>query len=204
LNSVVTRRAAVGLVILAVIGASPAFEPGHRVPPIHLVGHPHLVGPPLGHTGGFGEPTCRICHLGLALNDPRGSIEVGGLEGTFEPGGANRIRVTLRGEGMGRAGFQATFRLGEGSEAGSPAGRVVSLDEYTLVTRDPETGVEYIQHTEAGAALVDGLGRWVFDWIAPEGDEAVVLHITANSANGDDSPLEDLIYQASLELRSRQ
>jgi hypothetical protein len=85
----------------------------------------------------------------------------------------------------------------------APAGRVHALDEFVEVARDPDTGVEYIQHTRAGAELVDGVGQWVFDWVAPDEDVAVVLHIAANSANGDDSPLEDLIYQTSVELRPR-
>jgi hypothetical protein len=185
------RRAAAGLIILAVIGASPSVVP------------PHLVRPPPGHTGGFGEPTCQACHLGLALNDPRGSVEVGGLEATFEPGRPHRISLTVRGEGMGRAGFQATFRLQGGDAVGAPAGRVHALDEFVEVARDPDTGVEYIQHTRAGAELVDGIGQWVFEWVAPDEDVPVVLHIAANSANGDDSPLDDLIYQTSVELRSR-
>ncbi len=184
-----TRRAVIGLPLLVSLGASPAFRP------------PHVAGPPPAHTGGFGEPTCRSCHLGLALNDPRGSLEIEGLDEGYEPGAAHRVSITVRGEGMGSAGFQAAFRVLKGDQSGAAAGRVVVLDEHARLVRDPATGVEYIQHTGAGTELVYGVGQWVFEWVAPKDDVTVVLHVAANSANGDNSPLEDLILASSLELQ---
>jgi hypothetical protein len=187
-----TRRLFAGLALLACFGASPS------------VLAPHVAGPPPAHTGGFSEPTCRTCHLGLALNDPRGSLEIEGLDESYEPGATHRISLTVRGEGMGGAGFQAAFRVLEGDQRGAAAGRVIALDEHTRVVADPATGIEYIQHTGAGTGLVNGVGQWVIEWVAPEDDVTVALHVAANSANGDNSPLEDLILTRSLELRPRR
>ncbi len=169
----------------------------------HAAGQPlvHAAGPPLAHTGGFDEPTCRECHLGPPLNDPSGSLVIEGMPKTFAPGDSTWITITLSGEGMERAGFQAAFRFLEGERAGTQAGRSASLDEHTEVTRDVVTGVEYVHHTEAGAELVEGLGQWVVQWTAPLEARAVVLHVAANSANGDDSPLADLVYAASVVSR---
>lgn len=104
---------------------------------------------------------------------------------------------------MGSAGFQAAFRVLKGDHPGSAAGRVVALDEHARVVRDPLTGVEYIQHTGPGTGLVNEVGQWVIEWIAPEDDLTVVFHIAANSANGDNSPLDDLILTSAVELRPR-
>lgn len=165
---------------------------------------PHLDGPPPGHTGGFGEPTCQTCHFGLELNDPRAALEIAGIEEGYEPGAAHRVTITVRGEGMGRAGFQAAFRALTGDRPGAAAGRVVALDEHARVIRDPDTGLAYVQHTEVGTELVDGVGQWVIEWVAPEDDVTVALHVAANSANGDDSPLDDLILTTFLELGPRR
>ncbi len=169
----------------------------------HAAGQPsvHAAGPPLAHTGGFGEPTCRECHLGPPLNDPSGSLVIEGMPKTFAPGDSTWITITLSGDGMERAGFQAAFRFLEGETAGTQAGRTAPLDEHTKVTRDVVTGVEYVHHTEAGAELAEGLGQWVIQWTAPVEARAVVLHVAANSANGDDSPLADLVYAASVVSR---
>lgn len=169
----------------------------------HAAGQPlvHAAGPPLAHTGGFDEPTCRECHLGPPLNDPSGSLVIEGMPKTFAPGDSTWITITLSGEGMERAGFQAAFRFLEGETAGTQAGRTEPLDEHTKVTRDVVTGVEYVHHTEAGAELAEGLGQWVIQWTAPLEARAVVLHVAANSANGDDSPLADLVYAASVVSR---
>ncbi len=110
------------------------------------------------------------------------------------------MTLTLSGDGMGAAGFQAAFRLAEGLP-GAPAGRVRSLDERTRVIREASSGVEYVEHSKPGSALLGGTGRWEFEWTAPTAPTVVVLHVAANSANGDDSPLGDLIYTRELRLR---
>ena len=43
-------------------------------------------GPPIAHTGGFGEPTCRVCHQGQPLNAAGGTLRVEGLPGRYEAG----------------------------------------------------------------------------------------------------------------------
>jgi hypothetical protein len=165
-----------------------------------VVGAGNTAGPPPGYTGGFGEPTCRTCHAGPPLNEPGGALVVDGLDdGELEPGTTRRVTLTLTGDGMGRAGFEAAFRLSDG-EPGAPAGTLRSLDERTRVIRDPSSGVEYVQQTETGSALVNGAGRWEFEWTAPDRPAAVALHVAANSADGDDSPLGDLVYTAELRL----
>ena len=154
---------------------------------------PHADGPPLARTGGFGEVTCIECHLDLQLNALGGALLLDGVPASFTPGAVYVVTVIVEGEGMGSAGFQAAARFQEGERTGSPAGRLASLDGRTVVRS--EGGVDYINHTVEGSQLGPGdVASWSFEWVAPEEPSPVVFHVTGNSANGDNSPLGDLIY----------
>ena len=61
-------------------------------------------------------------------------------------------------------------------------------------------GVEYVQHSAAGVPADGEMAEWTFRWTAPAESGSVVLHVAANSGNGDNSPLEDLVYALALEL----
>ena len=160
---------------------------------------PHVDGPPLARTGGFGELTCLECHLDLELNAPGGALLLDGVPASFTPGAAYVVTVIVEGEGMGRAGFQAAARFEGGERAGAPAGRLASIDGRTVVRS--EDGVDYINHTVEGSELGPGdIAGWSFEWVAPEEPSPVVFHVTGNSANGDNSPLGDLIYAAEARV----
>ena len=158
---------------------------------------PHADGPPLARTGGFGELTCVECHLDLELNAPGGALLLDGIPASFTPGAAYVVTVVVEGEGMGSAGFQAAARFHEGERTGTPAGRLAPLDGRTVVRG--EDGVHYINHTVEGSELGPGdVASWSFEWVAPGEPSPVVFHVTGNSANGDNSPLGDLIYAAEV------
>ncbi len=146
-----------------------------------------------GHSGGFGEPTCQTCHFDNDLNDPNGYLRLEGLDGDIEAGTSNPVIVTLRHPELVIAGFQASFRHTDGSQAGA----LSSSDDRTLVTK--LNGVTYIQHTLAGTKVGDDqVATWTFDWAVPETEGPVWLHVTANAANGDRSEFGDFVYADSL------
>lgn len=157
--------------------------------------HGYRDGPPPAHTGGFGEPTCQACHTGNDVNATGGELRVSGVPDGYRPGDTYVITVLLRSSGMAAAGFQATLRFDGSVQSGEQAGTIVHLDSRTHVTRGEPDGVQYIHHLRTGTApTTEELASWSFEWTAPEEPLPVILHITANSANGDDSPLGDLIY----------
>lgn len=161
----------------------------------------NITGPPPGHTGGFGEPTCRTCHTGLPLNDPASTLEVSGLEPSYRPGHTYRVTVRVNGDAYTRrAGFQAAFRWTGGPDRGATAGTLRSRGSDTRVTADATGRVEYIGHTRDGIDAPGGDREWTFEWTAPEGTESIAFHVAANAANGDDSPLDDLVYTSAREL----
>lgn len=171
-------------------GRAPALTPAR-----------HGDGPPPGHTGGFGEPTCLACHTGSDANEPGGALLVEGLPERFEPGRAYGLRVVLESGEMGVAGFQGAFRFRSGAKEGVGAGTPASVDGRVAVVTDERTGTRYVQHTRLGTAVETAdLSSWSFEWTAPEVAADVIFDVAANSGNGDDSPLGDLVYQASFRI----
>ncbi len=175
---------------LAVLGASVAAVPRYK------------DGPPPGHTGGFGEPTCRTCHSDAGLNEPGGELSIRGAPATYEPGRTYDLEVVLRRAGMLRAGFQLAARYqGVGMvPGGARAGVLAPSDDRTAVVRDSATDVMYIEHTLPGTAVSGGAASWRFHWTAPAVSGGVVLHVAANAANDDDSPLGDFIYATAVRV----
>ncbi len=152
----------------------------------------HAGGPPLGMTGGFGEATCHGCHNELPLNGD-GELRIEGLPEQYVPGETYLITLIVTGEGMLKAGFEAAFRFESTPPPGRQAGSLTALDERTKVAWLGLTPVYYVYQTTAGSPVTGDLASWTFEWTAPESGGAVSVHVAANSANGDDSPLGDFI-----------
>lgn len=188
---------AAGLFAMVGAAAIPAGDSGAGPPaPAHTP--PHSEGPLPGFTGGFGEPTCAACHFGAPLNEPGATLELIGLEGGYRPGQQHPVTVRFESFDMLAAGFQGAFRFEDGDRRGAGAGKIRLLDDRVTVVRGGDGDTEYVQHTRAGSAPISDAIEWTFEWRAPETEAPVVLHIAANSGGGDDSPLDDLVYTASV------
>jgi len=179
-----------GLLALVLAAAAPAAR-----------GSSNVTGPPPGHTGGFGEPTCQECHTGLPLNDPASTLSVLGLGDGYEPGRSYRVTVRVEGDRFTtRAGFQAAFRWEEGPRRAFSAGELGAPGPGMRIVTDSAGRVRYIEHTLEGVEAPGGTREWTFEWTAPAAAGPISFHVAANAANGDDSPLDDLIYTASRRL----
>jgi len=174
---------------LALVGASLATVPAFK------------TGPPPGHTGGFGEPTCRACHSDAGLNAPGGELTVSGAPASYEPGRTYQLEVVLRRAGMLRGGFQLAARFADGPSTGAQAGVLAPGDARSIVTWDTLTHVSYIEHNLAGTALSGDAGHWIVRWTAPAtATGPVSFNVAGNAANDDDSPLGDFIYTTALRV----
>jgi hypothetical protein len=159
----------------------------------------YKTGPPAGHTGGFGEPTCHTCHSDDAPNPAGGSLEVIDFPESYIPGQEYQIHVRVRGKDLGRAGFQLAVRFANGQAGGTNAGSLEAMDARTSVIAAPKTGVQYAQHLIAGVTpLWTDSTQWTLRWTAPLSGEPVVLHIAANASNNDESEYGDRIYHTAL------
>ena len=156
-------------------------------------------GAPPGHTGGFGEPTCLACHDQYPLNPDGGSVRVEGFPAEWGPGETYALTVVLRSSEMAKAGFQLAIRHRDGSRAGS----LSPLDPRVQV--EDSAGVHYAHQTAAGSdARSPEAVSWMVEWRAPAEGETLRLDVAANSANGDNSPFGDLVYQATQRARRRR
>jgi hypothetical protein len=154
--------------------------------------------PPLAHTGGFGEPTCRECHFDGPAQ-PRGAVSLGGVPDEYRPGSVYRLVVTIRDTTALKGGFQLAARVAAGPHAGTQAGTLCATSARVTVATDSATRVQYASH--AGAAKADSL-EWELDWHAPAEDVGgVIFHVAANSANDDASMLGDAILVTMQETR---
>jgi len=148
--------------------------------------------PPLGHTGGFGEPTCQACHFGRGLNEGDGTLTVTGLPDTVETGRSYSLAISLE-AAMERAGFMLALRHPDGTQAG----RLRSDDTTRVAVGTVDsTGVQYGHHTLDGTALTDpGRSAWALRWTAPKAPgDSIAVHVAANAANDDASAFGDDIY----------
>lgn len=181
-----SRKLAVALLVLGAPLALAAARP--RFP----------VAPPPAHTGGFGEPTCESCHMGNALNDPAGAVELRGVPAAgYEPGRAYPVTVVVRRAGMGAGGFEVAARGLAGADSGRAAGTWRALDDRVAITT--YGGIAYAHHTEIGAAPSPDSASWTLEWTAPRTPGRVVFHVAANAANGDGSQFEDYVYARGFE-----
>jgi hypothetical protein len=155
-------------------------------------------GPPPAHTGGFGEPTCALCHFGAPVNAPGGRLTVDGVPGAYRAGERYRLTVCVEKPELAAGGFQLAARFADGAQAGSL--RPVDGRAQVVAGRG---GVQYAGHTEEGAASAgDARIAWEVEWTAPEAAAGPVsFHASANAANGDGSALGDFVY--TLEHTSR-
>jgi hypothetical protein len=156
---------------------------------------PHVNGPPLAHSGGFGEPTCRACHFDRPLNEAGGSLALEGLPERWIAGEQASLEVVLSRPQLARAGFQLSVRFSDGERAGQQAGRFRAEGKRVTVRTDTVTDVDYAQHTRAGTKVfASGPARWRVMWEAPAAGASVTFHVAGNASNDDDSEFGDSIY----------
>ena len=150
-------------------------------------------GPPLAHTGAFGESTCIVCHSGNSLNSPGGSLSIGNVPQNYEPGQVYPIQVVISRSGQQRWGFELAVRV---ASNGQQAGSLTATNSTTQVTTF--NGIQYISHTSAGTFQGSAQGTWTFNWTAPSTPLGPVLFAAAgNAANGNLSNSGDFIYTAT-------
>lgn len=154
-------------------------------------------GPPVAHTGGFGEPSCAACHLGEELNAPGGVLQLQGLPAAYEPGRAYTLTVVLQRAQLAIGGFELAARF----EDGRQAGRFRPRDLRVFVA--DSAGIQYVHHTLQGVSAAAGRLTWQVRWQAPLSGGAVLFHLAGNASNDDASNLGDFIYTATARTIAR-
>jgi hypothetical protein len=156
--------------------------------------------PPTAVTGGFGEPTCQVCHFEAEVDAGAGVLTLHGVPDVYHAGETYALTLTLVHPGVAAAGFEIAARFEKSAaQAGTLAPEPDEADRIGVTT---DGDVQYAHHVHAGTVPVHGdTARWRLLWTAPPAGGAVVLHAAGNAANGDDSPLGDYVYSASATAR---
>ena len=162
----------------------------------------HPDAPPPAHTGGFGEPTCHVCHAEYPLDTESIRVTLVGVPAAAEPGSVHRVAVLLRASGTVSAGFQLATRGPDGRQAG----RLRAVDPRVTVTSAVTPGGE-VQFAHQSA---EGTGQdereesmWTLEWVAPADPIDVTWSVSGTSGNGDNSPYGDLVGTGSAGTRVR-
>jgi hypothetical protein len=152
--------------------------------------------PPPGFTGGFGEPTCQLCHSETRINEGSGRLSLAGVPEFYERNRTYALTVTVVHPGLAAAGFQLAVRH---SDSGAQAGSLVAAPaEQARVEVTLANGIAYAHHARPGTTpAAPDTARWRLVWTAPASAGEVSIHAVANAANGDDSPLGDYVYTAA-------
>jgi hypothetical protein len=154
-------------------------------------------GPYPNVTGGFGEPSCHVCHLDNPLNAPGGSLALSGVPTSYAAGAAYSITVTLKRDGLRRGGFEISARFASGKQRGRQAGTWRPVDaRVQLIPSQVDAALTFVQHNLAGSiAAARGVNTWMIEWTAPSPAAGPVqFNVAGNASNNDDSPLGDFIY----------
>jgi hypothetical protein len=157
-------------------------------------------GPYPNVTGGFGEPSCHVCHLDNPINAPGGSLRVAGIPSSYTAGTTYPITVTLTRDGLRRGGFEIAARFVSGRLKGRQAGAWRPTDaRVQTIPSQVDAALIFVQHNLAGSlAATRGSNSWTIEWTAPSpAGGPVQFNVAGNATNNDDSPLGDFIYVQS-------
>lgn len=133
------------------------------------------------------DDACTSCHMGSAPVAASEALSIEGLEDGIHVGETYSLTLRFDPAGAAIAGYLAGFRS-EREEAGSvAAGEGQQVRETSVRSTEPQPAAE-------------GGASWTFDWTAPATPGLVALHIAANAANDDSSPLGDAIHVRTFEI----
>jgi hypothetical protein len=166
-----------------------------------VASHAYAEGAPAGFSGGFNEDSYHACHFHEQLNAGGGHLTIEGVPASFDAGQRYTLTVTLARAGMKRAGFQLAARFKDG---GAQAGTLApGPDEEERVTVESHSGVQYAGQKKGGSSVsAADVTRWRVEWTAPDRGGPVLIHVSANAADGNESADGDFVYTAASESAS--
>ena len=163
-------------------------------------------GAPAASTGAPDEKHCSNvgCHATFAPNIgvAQLSISVGDNATEYRPGEKYQVTVSITNPDLVRFGFQAVaLKNSDNTNAGT-----------IQITDEPRTQIipgygnlserKYATYTYAGTeAISTGIGKWSFEWIAPETNVGpVTFYVGSVAANNDGTDDGDYTYSKKITL----
>jgi uncharacterized protein (TIGR03437 family) len=165
-------------------------------------------GPPNGYAVAPGDKpgvACTQCHTGTALNGGGGSVRVDFAKGlTYTPGQTQSFNIVISDAVAAIYGFEISARMESGPDS-KQAGSFTAGQNQKIVYSDNAVqpasgcggnGIQWIEHTQPSLSNTISV-----QWTAPAATSGNVhLYVSANAANGDNTPRNDHIYAADYVL----
>jgi uncharacterized protein (TIGR03437 family) len=165
-------------------------------------------GPPSGVTTAPADRpgiSCTACHAGTALNGGGGNVRIsfaGGL--SYTPGQTQNLSVVVSDSVAAIYGFEMTARLESGPSTQTAGSFTAGQGQKVVCSNNqPQpaggcggTGIQWIEHSQPSLSNTIAV-----QWTAPDaGAGNVHIYVSANAANGDNTPRGDHIYFADYVL----
>lgn len=207
------RRSGILALVLCVAGGYVLSRTSNRV-------SAYAEDPPPASTGAPSEGTCHGCHASYDINDPSGSVTIGGLPDSYVPGGDPvPFTVTVAQDGTNRTRSRWGFEL-----TALDANNLFACDrdrcDDTLAPTDNTTKTDvaspdgnlrfYVKQTTLDGA--DGTfesddvvpsATWMLSFRPPGGDIGpITFYVAGNAADGDGTPGGDYIFVNSFTISS--
>ncbi|MBI1766787.1 MAG: T9SS type A sorting domain-containing protein [Bacteroidetes bacterium] len=167
---------------------------------------PMSNGAPESSTAAPGERHCATsgCHATFPINSGNANVSIYIGSGTthYEPGKKYPVSVSISSAGKMRFGFQLTVLKNSDN---TPAG-TISLTDTKRTQLQAGFGNfserKYITYTYEGTnATATGLGKWDFEWTAPETNEGdVSFYAAVIEANNDGTDDGDYAYTRKISI----
>lgn len=153
--------------------------------PIAAAAYPDGAPWPNGHVS---NSACASCHFDHPPQEDGDALKVEGIDKLVRAGVDYHLTIRFVPETGKFAGYQAIFE-----RAGESVG-------VTFATDGQETQGSSVRSIVPTDLVEDG-ASWTLQWTAPDTPGPVVLHLSANAANDDGSPLGDRIHYRMLEFQ---
>ena len=165
-------------------------------------------GAPSASTGAPDERHCATsgCHSDFALNSGAAelSVSLGNGVTQYELGKTYPVTVSISNPGLIRFGFQAVaLKNSDNTNAGTI--RLVDSQRTQILPGFGSTiDRKYVTYTYEGTNAVSaGLGKWDFEWTAPETNEGpITLYIASIAANDDGTDAGDHTYTKQISMEA--
>lgn len=168
------------------------------------------TGAPTESTGAPNEKHCATsgCHSDFPLNSGTAQLSISIENGVtqYETGKTYPITVSVASPGLVRFGFQVVA-LRNSDHANVGTMKLVDPMRTQIIDGNSDLADrKYVTYTYPGTdAVVAGLGKWSFNWTAPETNEGpVTFYVASIAANNDGTDSGDHSYAKQLLLDSPQ
>jgi len=169
--------------------------------------NPISNGAPAASTGAPDEKHCSTsgCHSDFAPNTGIAELTASITNGVthYELGKTYQVAVSISNPGLVRFGFQAVALNSDSKNTGSI--RIIDKARTQIIPGyGTMTDRKYATYTYEGTnAVSTGLGKWSFEWTAPETNEGdITFYFASVAANNDGTDAGDYSYSKKITLAS--